>query len=314
MEHGVKRKAEHLYICTTMEVEAKGNAGWEDVHLVHECLPQGDKDEIGTSVEFCGRRFNYPLIISALTGGHAKSAPINEALAKAAEHFGIGMELGSQTPLIDFPELEWTYSVAREAAPNAFLVANIGAPQLIPQRGRAAYTLGQIQRFIEVIKADALAIHLNFLQESVMPEGNVKAKGCLEVVGSIVQSVSLPVIAKETGAGISKAQALKLKESGVSVLDVGGAGGTSMALVESHRAALHQNQRCEKLGKTFAHWGIPTVISTIEACASGLPVIASGGIRSGLDAAKAIALGCILPAAICPPGFRWAWLQYKASA
>ena len=294
MEQSIERKAEHLHVCTTMDVEAKVEQGWEDVHLPHECLPEIDRNEIDLSVEFCGRHFPYPLIISALTGGHAKAVAINETLAKAAEHFGIGMELGSQSPLIDFPHLERSYSIAREAAPNAFLVANIGATRLIQQQGSTACTLEQIQRFIQVIRADALAIHLNFLQESVMPEGDAKAKGCTEAIARIAQAISIPLIAKETGAGISKAQALKLKENGASVLDVGGAGGTSMALVEAHRAALHQNLRYERLGQTFAHWGIPTIISTIEARASGLPIIASGGIRSGLDAAKALAVGANL--------------------
>jgi isopentenyl-diphosphate delta-isomerase len=294
MEHTTERKAEHLHVCTTMDVEAKVGQDWDDVRLPHECLPEIDRNEIDLSVEFCGRHFRYPLIISALTGGHAKAVPINETLAKAAEHFGIAMELGSQSPLIDSPHLERSYSIAREVAPNAFLVANIGASRLIQQQGSAACTLEQIQRFIQVIKADALAIHLNFLQESVMPEGDAKAKGCTEAIARIAQAISIPLIVKETGAGISKAQALKLKENGASALDVSGAGGTSMALVEAHRAALHQNLRYQRLGQTFAHWGIPTIISTIEARASGLPIIASGGIRSGLDAAKSLALGANL--------------------
>jgi isopentenyl-diphosphate delta-isomerase len=312
MERIVERKAEHVHICATMEVEAKGDVGWDDVHLIHECLPEIDRDEIDTSVEFCGHRFRYPLLISALTGGYPGAAAINENLAQAAEHFGIGMELGSQRPLIDFPELEWTYSVARQSAPNAFLVANIGAPQLIPQQGKAACcTLDQIQRFIDVLKADALAIHLNFLQESVMPEGNGGAKGCVEMVARVARSISIPLMVKETGAGISKAQALRLGGEGVFALDVAGAGGTNMAVVESHRAALHQNPRFEKLGRSFASWGIPTVISVIEAKASGLPVVASGGIRSGLDAAKAIALGADL-VGVATPLLRCAVKGYDA--
>ena len=311
MERGIERKAEHLHIGTTMDVEAKQETSWEDVHLIHECLPEVDRDEIDLTTEFCGRHFNYPLIISALTGGHPKAATINETLATAAEHFGIGMELGSQAPLINFPQLEWTYSIAREAAPNAFLVANIGAPQLIHQQGATACTSEQIQSFIQVLRADALAIHLNFLQELAMPEGDVRAKGCIEAIRGIAQSISIPLIVKETGAGISKAQALKLKGTGAYVLDVGGTGGTSMALVESHRAALHQNSRYERLGQTFAHWGIPTAVSIIEARASGLPLIASGGIRSGLDAAKALALGASL-VGVARPLLSCAVMGYEA--
>jgi isopentenyl-diphosphate delta-isomerase len=152
----------------------------------------------------------------------------------------------------------------------------------------------QLRRFIQVLRADALVIHLNLLQESMMPEGNTKAKGCLKAIGHVARAISIPVIVKETGAGISRAWALRLKAEGVAALDVAGAGGTSMAVVESQRAALHQNQKYERLGQSFAHWGIPTVISTMEAKGSGLPVIASGGIRSGLDAAKALALGATL--------------------
>lgn len=293
MERGVARKAEHLHISSTMDVETK-EGGWEDVHFVHQCLPEIDREEIDLSTELCGHHFRYPFIISALTGGHPEATAINEPLARAAEHFGIGMELGSQSPLLDFPQMEETYSIARKAAPNVFLVANIGASRLITQQGIAACTLEQIQELIQVIKADALAIHLNFLQESVMPEGDAKARGCTEALAKVAQAISIPLIAKETGAGISKAQALKLREHGAAVLDVAGAGGSSMALLESHRAASHHNQRYETLGRTFTHWGIPTLVSVIEAKASGLPIIASGGIRSGLDAAKALALGASL--------------------
>ncbi len=293
MERGVERKAEHLRISTTMEVEANQEI-WEDIHFVHECLPEIDRDEIGISTEFCGAHFRYPFFISALTGGHPDATAINGTLGKAAEHFGIGMELGSQSPLLDFPELESTYSAAREAAPNSFLVANIGASRLIPQQGTTACNLEQIQELVQVIKADALAIHLNFLQELVMPEGDAKAKGCTEAIAKVAQAVSVPLIVKETGAGISRDQALKLKECGAVALDVAGAGGSSMALLESYRAASRHNQRYEALGRTFAHWGIPTPVSIMEAKASGLPVIASGGIRNGLDAAKALALGANL--------------------
>ena len=287
----VRRKAEHLNVSLNCDIEARHEAGWNDVHLLHECLPEIDRYEIDLTVKFCGRIFDYPLMISALTGGYPEAAAINEALARAAEHFGIGMELGSQAVLIDSPEMEYTYTIAREAAPHAFLVANIGASRLIEQPEHTHCTLEQIQHLIEIIRADALAIHLNFLQESVMPEGDSRAKGCIDAITRVAANVPVPVIVKETGAGISHRQAVRLGGSGVSALEVAVAGGSSMALLEAHRARINNYPKYESLGSTFAYWGIPTVVSLIGARNSGLPVIASGGINDGLEAAKALALG-----------------------
>ena len=147
----VSRKSEQLNVSLKCAVEAPCEAGWGDIHLPHQCLPEIDRDDIDLAVRFCDRTFHYPLMISAITGGSPESAGINGILARAAERFGIGMELGSQAVLIDSPEMEYTYTIAREAAPNAFLVANIGASRLVEQPGHNACTLEQIQRFIEVI-------------------------------------------------------------------------------------------------------------------------------------------------------------------
>ena len=290
----IRRKAEHLKVALNCNLEARREEGWDDVQLLHECLPEIDRDDIDLTVKFCGRIFRYPLMISALTGGCPEATGINEVLARAAERFGIGMELGSQATLIDSPEMEYTYRIARQTAPSAFLVANIGASRLIEQPGQSLARLEQIQRLIEVIRADALAIHLNFLQESVMPEGDSKARGCLDAIQGVVEEITVPIIVKETGAGISRSQAVRLRESGVSVLDIGGAGGTSMARLESHRARMNKYPKHESLASTFAGWGIPTVVSLIEARDSRLPVIASGGITNGLEATKALALGASL--------------------
>ncbi len=294
VEHYSRRKQEHVEISTTMDVEAGINAGWEDIRFLHQCLPEIDHDEIQLSTVFCGRRVERPLVISALTGGHSQAAWINETLGRVAEHFGLIVEVGSQRPMLKLPSLVETYATARRAAPHAFLVANIGAAQLIAQEQSLACTVEQAKELVTAIGADALAIHLNFLQEAVMPEGDCRARGCTEAIGRMAESLSVPVIVKETGAGISKSQALELKARGVAALDIGGAGGTSMALVESHRAAYRKDQRFQRLGQTFSGWGIPTAVSIVEARASSLPLIASGGVRTGLDAAKALALGASL--------------------
>lgn len=288
------RKKEHVEISRTADVEAKLSAGWEDIHLIHQCLPEIDRADIDLTATFCGRKVNYPIVISALTGGFPEAAEINRTLGRVAQHFGIILEIGSQRPMLTQPEMAATYTVARQAAPDVFLVANIGAGQLIPQKDTRALTLPQIKKLVSAIKADALAIHLNFLQESVMPEGDRNARGCLKAIGRVVKSLPVPVIAKETGAGISATQALALKSTGVAALEVGGAGGTSMALVESIRAASHRDSFFQRLGQTFGNWGLPTAVSIIEAKASQLPVIATGGIRTGLDAARALALGADL--------------------
>ena len=290
----VKRKADHISVSLNYDVEAKREEGWGDVYLMHECLPEINRDDIDRSVKLCGHVFRYPLMISALTGGCPKANTINEVLARAAEHFGIGIELGSQAPLLSTPETEYTYTVARETAPNAFMVANIGASRLIEQPRRASLSLENIQHLIDTIRADAIAIHLNFLQEAVMPEGDSRAKSCLNAIKTVAEGISVPVIVKETGAGISGKQAAQLFASGVSILEIGGAGGTSMALVESQRARLNKHPRYESLGSRFAYWGIPTVVSLVETVNQGVPVIASGGISNGLEAAKALSLGASL--------------------
>ncbi len=283
-----------MEVSTTLDVQSRTAAGWEDVYLCHESLPEVNLEEIDLSIDFLGKTLRRPFVISALTGGYPEATEINRNLAKAAQSFGIAMEVGSQRLLIQLPELARSYSIVREAAPDAFIIANIGTAQLIYQRGSSSYSLEQISKLVEVIEADALAIHLNFLQEATMMEGNTRAKGCTEAIGNIARSIGLPVIVKETGAGISKSQALRLKEEGVAALEIAGAGGSNMALVESYRAALHQDKRYQKLGQSFGGWGLPTAISILEAKASSLPIIGSGGIQSGVDAAKALALGATL--------------------
>lgn len=294
MEDIPARKADHIDITTQRPVTAAISPGWDDIHLVHRSLPEIDLDAVGLGACVFGHEFRAPLVIASMTGGHPRAEEINRLLARAAHEFGLGMGVGSQRAAIRHPELLPTYTIARQEAPDAFLIANVGAPQLIDQDSGPALTLEQVAELVSVMGADALAIHLNYLQEVVQPGGDTRARGCLDAIRLVASGLSVPAIAKETGAGISRPQALALKDAGVAGLDVGGAGGTSFALVESLRAAQRELGAAARLGEAMGDWGLPTAVSVVQSVGIGLPVIATGGIRSGLDAAKALALGAEL--------------------
>ncbi|MBF6589228.1 MAG: type 2 isopentenyl-diphosphate Delta-isomerase [Ktedonobacterales bacterium] len=291
-----QRKAEHVSISLANDIAAPQAASWADIALIHRALPEVDVEEIDASVMFLGKRLRHPIFVSSLTGGHPDVAAINEQLAAVAEEYGLAMGVGSQRAAIVSPELARTYAVVRAKAPSAFLIANVGAPQLIAQQRHPAFTAAEAARAIEMIGADALAVHLNFLQEAAQPEGDRRARGCVAALERLVGTVGVPVIAKETGAGISYEQARALKAAGVAAIDVGGAGGSSMAALESYRAASRGDARTADIGRLFRAWGIVTPIAVVEAGqgAPGLPLIATGGVRSGLDAARALALGATL--------------------
>ncbi len=289
-----ERKIEHLDIAARGGIESASGAGWDDIQMIHECLPEVDRDAVDLSVQFFEKRLSAPIVIASMTGGHPRATEINRRLALAAERLGLAMGLGSQRAALEHPELIATYSVARSAAPNAFLIANVGAPQLIPQAQREPYSWRQIQSIVDDVSANAMAIHLNFLQEACQPEGDAKARGCAEAMARLCAEIDVPVIAKETGAGMSAESAARLRDLGVRALDVGGHGGSNMAILEARRAERHGDHLRWRLGETFAGWGIPTAVSVVEATSAGLPVIATGGVRSGLDAAKAINLGATL--------------------
>jgi isopentenyl-diphosphate delta-isomerase len=290
------RKGDHLRLAAAADVEARTGAGWADVRLLHEALPVADRDAVDLGVDFLGRRLAAPLVIAGMTGGHPDASAVNTCLARAAQRYGVAMGVGSQRAAMRRPELTATYAVAREAAPGAFLIGNVGAPQLIPQVTPDGATtpplsLTEVRAALDSLRADALAVHLNYLQETVQPEGDRRALGALEAIAGLVAGLPLPVIAKETGAGTSRRSARLLATTGVRALDVGGLGGTSFAAVEGLRAAQQGNETAARLGETFREWGIPTAVSVVAALPAGLPLIATGGIRNGLDAAKAIALG-----------------------
>jgi len=281
-----QRKAEHVNIILNEDVSA-GYDYWGDVHLLHNALPEIDLDDVDLSVKLFGKRLDAPLLISSMTGGFGMGGEINANLAKAAAEVGVAMGVGSQRAAIEKPELEPTYAVVKDHhVPLVF--ANLGAPQLIPQATKRAYGAADAKKAMDMIGADALIVHLNFLQEVVQPEGDRRAKGCLAAIKNL--ATRFPVMAKETGAGISRDVAKALKKTGVKAIDVGGLGGTSFSAVEHYRARKEASSLKERLGATFWDWGIPTPASLVLANV-GLPLVATGGVRSGLDAAKGIALG-----------------------
>jgi len=283
-----RRKFDHLQICLNEETQATQiTTGFEDIHLIHRAVPEIGREEIDLSVKLFNHRFSAPIIIEGMTGGESKhSKKINAVLASAAEELGIGMGVGSQRAALENPKLIETYSIVREKAPSAFIIANIGATHLLNKDG-----VKDAERAIEMIGADALAIHLNPLQEAIQLEGETNFSGILNKIRELSERVVVPIIAKETGAGISSEDAVRLVEAGVSVIDVAGAGGTSWAAVEYHRARkVGDDLRC-RMGEAFWNWGIPSAISLVEIAESvEASIIASGGIRSGIDAAKALAL------------------------
>jgi isopentenyl-diphosphate delta-isomerase len=272
--------------------------GWADVELVHRALPEVDLDDIDLSTTFLGRRLAAPLMIAGMTGGHEDAETINETLAAAAERHGIAMGVGSQRSALRDPAVAYTYEIARGSAPTAFLVGNLGAAQLVAQGDEPPLTADDARAAVDMIRADALAIHLNFLEEVVQPEGDRRAAGCLAAIEALASELAgeTPLIAKETGAGLSGEMALALKHAGVRALDVGGRGGTSFAAIEGSRARARGDGERVALSRVFADWGLPTAVSVVAVRDAELPVVATGGVRTGLDAAKALALGAGLVA------------------
>ncbi|MEM2969766.1 MAG: type 2 isopentenyl-diphosphate Delta-isomerase [Candidatus Bathyarchaeia archaeon] len=292
-----ERKNDHISICLEENVYAKKiTTGFEDVFLIHRALPEINKNDVDASTHFFNHAFTAPLIVTGMTGGTEKSLRINAAIAEAVEELGIGMGVGSQRAALENPKMERTFSVVRKKAPNAFVLANIGAPQI-----RKENCLSQVKRAIKMVDADALAVHLNPLQEAVQPEGETDYSEVLKNIGELTHNLDVPVIVKETGAGISAIDARKLVEVGVSGIDVAGAGGTSWAAVEYYRAKKCGDAFGEELGRSLWDWGIPTVVALVEVVQSvNVPIIASGGVRTGCDVAKSIALGASLAGFAAP--------------
>lgn len=284
------RKLDHLRICLEKNIE-RGDAGFDDIRLLHNAVPECSMNDIRLQTRFLGATLGSPIFISAMTGGHPGTLEINRTLARAAERYHLGMGVGSQRAAIENPSLSDTFSVVRDEAPHAFLVANLGVVQL-KQHG-----IDWALEAIGMIHANALAIHLNFLQEAIQPEGDHDATGGLAALSAICRESPVPVIVKETGSGISYRTAILLASAGVRVIDTGGYGGTSWAAIEAVRAGESSrpaDNRLTALGNDFSGWGIPTIVSLYAVRKAGVPVIASGGLRSGIDVARALAMGASL--------------------
>ena len=287
------RKSRHLDICLEDDVASQLDAGFSRVRLRHEALPECALDDVDASVDFFGHRLAAPLVISSMTGGTQRARAINDNLALAAERAGVALALGSQRAALEEPALLDTYRV-RDVAPNLVLLANLGAVQF-----NYGVTVDDARRIVESIAADGLYLHLNPLQEALQPSGDTNFRNLLPRIAALCRSLDVPVIAKSVGSGISVTTAARLLDAGVAAIDVAGAGGTSWARVEGRRSG---EERHELLAETFAGWGYPTAEAT-AALRDALPdatIVASGGVRSGVDVAKALALGANFAAAALP--------------
>jgi isopentenyl-diphosphate delta-isomerase len=284
-----QRKKEHLELCLdSAGVAGPLRTGLDRYHFVHNALPELDLDEVDVSVDFLGKRLQAPILISSMTGGFDLAGGVNRNLAAAAQYLGIAMGVGSQRVAIEEPSVADSFRV-RDVAPDILLLGNLGAVQL-----NYGYTVEHCRRAVDMIGADALILHLNVLQEAVQPEGNRNFSGLGVKIGAVCRDLKVPVVVKEVGSGISAEVALRLKGAGVKAIDVAGRGGTSWYAVEAQRAA----KRGKSADTTFAEWGIPTeeaLVATRQAVPD-LQIVASGGIRTGLDIAKCIALGADIAA------------------
>lgn len=283
-----QRKAEHLRINLDKDVSfPQLTTGLERFHFVHNALPGIVLDDVDLTTAFLGKQLQVPLLISSMTGGTAEAQRMNLHLAEGAQVAGIAMGLGSLRATLEAPHLIDSFRV-RHLAPDVLLLANLGAAQL-----NTGFGLSECQRAVDLVEADALILHLNPLQEALQADGNTNWQGLLPKIELICRGLDVPVVAKEVGWGISAGVAQRLVNVGVQVIDVAGAGGTSWSQVEMYRAPTERRRR---LCAEFAHWGIPTAqaVAEVRAVLPQVPLIASGGLRSGMDLAKALALGADL--------------------
>jgi isopentenyl-diphosphate delta-isomerase len=288
-----RRKADHIQINLEKDVASARTTGLERLRFENAAVPELDLRAVRADQTFLNRRLAAPLLISSMTGGTPRAQALNLALARAAQHSGIAMGLGSLRAALEDPGLAPTFQV-RQAAPDILLLANLGAVQL-----NYGYGAEHCRRAVEMVEADALVLHLNALQEALQPEGDTNFAGLLSKIEQVCAALSVPVIAKEVGWGISAADARRLVAAGVAAIDVAGAGGTSWSQVEMHRMS---DPRQARLAGAFVGWGIPTAdaVRQVRRELPEIPLIASGGLRSGTDIAKCLALGADIGAMAGP--------------
>ena len=268
------------------EIPAPVTTAWDDVHLVHDALPATDAANIDLSTKLLGRALRLPLVATGMTGGHGRAIAVNDLIARVAEQAGIAVSVGSQRASV---RLASTYAVVRQSAPGAFLIAGLGLSQLVEQDDAPLLAADDVRGIVKALKADALALHLDVLDESIRPGGRTRVKGAEAAVRALVRTSGVPIIATESGAGIARATALRLRRLGVKALDVGGA---ESAAIAGMSASERDEAPRMSMGERFRDWGMPAPVALVGASAARLPMIASG-VRSGVDAAKALALGAI---------------------
>lgn len=286
-----QRKKEHVDINLQERVQTE-RTYWDDIFPVHHAVPEVDFHDLPLGLTFLGKPLGAPVMIASMTGGYPGAEQINKALSYAASEHKLAVGVGSQRAALKDPSTRRSYTAVRDHE-VPFVAANIGLPQLLPQRGGKPMSLDEVDSLLAMLEADALIVHLNYLQEAVQPGGDLNARGGLDAIRGVVEHVDVPVIAKETGAGISRSAASALAKAGVQAIDVGGLGGTSFAAVELVRARKAGEQKLARVGELYRDWGIPTPVSVLECRAAkvNLPLIATGGVDDGLKAFKALALG-----------------------
>lgn len=288
-----QRKKDHVDLTTSGQVDYQQTTGFEQYRFVHNALPEVNTDEVSTEAELLGRFFSFPLFISSMTGGYTDAGAVNAIIAGFCEEYNLPFGVGSQRIMLENSETISSFAVVRDRAPNAFIAANIGGAQLA-----GGFPEEKVRLLIDSIEADAVIVHLNPLQELIQPEGDRAFKGITSGIAQLVKDSEVPVIVKETGAGISGEVAGRLLAVGVDVIDVAGAGGTSWAKVENERKSNQKPQH------QFNDWGIPTVECLLQVTdlkkKHNFEIIASGGIRSSHDIAKSLCLGAGFAAAAQP--------------